>query len=88
MRFGPRRPSLRKKIAARTSIKRLVRHSLGLKAPRGMGWLTNPKRAAYNRLYNRTTFSVGRTKPSRHSTGCSVLVLELALLGFLALRAL
>jgi len=31
------------------------RHSLGFKAPRGWGWLTNPKRAAYNRIYNRTT---------------------------------
>ena len=29
--------------------------SLGLKAPRGWGWITNPKKAAYNRVYNRTT---------------------------------
>jgi Topoisomerase DNA binding C4 zinc finger len=28
---------------------------MGLKAPRGFGWFTNPKRAAYNRIYNRTT---------------------------------
>jgi hypothetical protein len=55
MRFGLRRPSLRKRIAARTSWKRVVRHSLGLKAPRGWGWLTNPRRAAYNRVYYRTT---------------------------------
>ena len=55
MKFGIRTPSLRKRIAARTSLKRVVRHSLGLKAPRGWGWLTNPRRAAYNRLYNRTT---------------------------------
>jgi len=34
MRFGPRRPSFRKRIAARTSWKRYVRHSLGVKAPR------------------------------------------------------
>jgi hypothetical protein len=56
MKFGFRTPSLRKRIAARTSIKRYVRHSLGFKAPRGWGWLTNPKRAAYNRVYNRTSF--------------------------------
>jgi hypothetical protein len=37
-----------------------VRHSFGLKAPRGYGWLTNPKRAAYNRVYNRTTVGLGR----------------------------
>jgi hypothetical protein len=58
MRFGPRRFSLRKRIAARTSVKRFVRHSLGVKAPRGYGWLTNPKRAAYNRVYNRVTFDL------------------------------
>lgn len=56
MKFGPRIPSLRKRIAARTSPARFIRHSLGLKAPRGWGWLTNPKKAAYNRIYNRTTF--------------------------------
>jgi len=55
MKFGPRIPSLKKRIAARTSPARFVRQSLGLKAPRGWGWLTNPKRAAYNRVYNRTT---------------------------------
>jgi hypothetical protein len=55
VKFGFRAPSLRKRIAARTSWKRVVRHSLGLKAPRGYGWLTNPHRAAYNRVYSRTT---------------------------------
>jgi len=35
----------------------MVRHRLGLKAPRGWGWLTNPRRAAYNRVYSRTTIS-------------------------------
>ncbi|KVP17265.1 hypothetical protein [Burkholderia ubonensis] len=57
MKFGIRKPSITKSIAARTSPARFVRHSLGLKAPRGWGWLTNPKRAAYNRVYSRTTFS-------------------------------
>jgi hypothetical protein len=59
MKFGFRKPSIRKRIAARTSWKRVVRHSLGLKAPRGWGWLTNPRRAAYNRIYNRTTVGCG-----------------------------
>jgi len=57
MKFGIRKPSLRKSIAARTSPARFVRHSLGLKAPRGWGWLTNPRKAAYNRVYSRTTVS-------------------------------
>ena len=55
VRFGFRLPSISKRIAARTSLKRYVRNSLGLKAPRGWGWLTNPRKAAYNRVYNRTT---------------------------------
>ena len=55
VKFGFRVPSLTKRISARTSLKRYVRNSLGLKAPRGWGWLTNPRKAAYNRVYNRTT---------------------------------
>lgn len=58
MKFGPRIPSLSKRIAARTSPARLIRHSLGLKAPRGWGWLTNPRKAAYNRVYNCTSFGL------------------------------
>ncbi|MCY1714480.1 hypothetical protein [Caproiciproducens galactitolivorans] len=58
MKFGMRKPSLKKSIAARTSVKRYVRHSLGLKAPRGYGWITNSKKAAYNRVYHRTTFGL------------------------------
>lgn len=69
MKFVFRTPSLKKRIAARTSWKRVARHSLGLKVPRGWGWLTNPRRAAYNRVYNRTT------------VGCAV-VLALSLASF------
>lgn len=57
MKFGIRTPSIRKSIAARTSVKRKVQNSLGLRAPRGWGWVTNPRRALYNRIYTRTTFS-------------------------------
>ena len=56
MRIGFRRPSLRKSIAARTSRRRFVRHRLGLEAPRGWGWVTNPRRALYNRISYRLTF--------------------------------
>ncbi|MEO8787461.1 MAG: hypothetical protein ABI378_10330 [Chitinophagaceae bacterium] len=55
MKFGFRIPSITKRIAARTSIKRAIRQNLGLKAPRGMGWITNPKRFAYNKIYNKTS---------------------------------
>lgn len=55
MKLGFRIPSLKKRLAARTSPARFIRHNLGFKAPRGMGWITNPQKAAYNRIYNRTT---------------------------------
>ena len=55
VRFGFRIPSLKKRLSARTSVRRALRHRAGLKAPRGWGWITNPKRAAYNRVYSRTT---------------------------------
>lgn len=90
MKFGFRTPSLKGRIAARTSVKRYVRHSLGLKAPRGWGWLTNPKKAAYNRVYNRTTVDPiklltgggrRRSKSSSSGVGCLVIIAILAVLG-------
>lgn len=58
MKFGPRKPSLNKRIAARTSIKRQIIHRAGLKMPRGYGWIRNPKKYMYNKVYNRTTFDI------------------------------
>ncbi|PBB16551.1 hypothetical protein [Mesorhizobium sp. WSM4313] len=57
MKFGIRKTSIKRSLAAPTSVKRMVEQQLGLKAPRGMGWITDPKRAAYNRAYDRTTVS-------------------------------
>jgi hypothetical protein len=80
VRFGFRIPSRRKRIAARTSIKRLVKNKFGLRAPRGWGWITNPRKAAYNRIYNRTT------------RGCVVLVIGMvvgvAAVGMVVARSL
>jgi hypothetical protein len=56
MKFGFRIPSLTKRIAARTSVKRVIRHNLGFKAPRGWGWITDPKKALYNKVYNKTSW--------------------------------
>lgn len=76
MKFGYRKPSLKKRIAARTSLKRVVRHNLGFKAPRGLGWLTNPKKAAYNKVYNNT------------SRGCMVVLIAFGGLLFLIVGVL
>ena len=76
MRVGFRIPSLAKRLAARVSIRRVLRHRFGLKAPRGWGWLMDPRRAVYNRIYQRTT------------VGCSVALVVapvLALTGVLSI---
>lgn len=65
MKIGFRVPSLKKRLSARTSVKRAARHRLGVKAPRGLGVVTNPKKAMYNRLYNRTTIGVGDLAPKQ-----------------------
>ena len=62
MKIGLRKPSLKKSIKARTTgrakraIKRKVIPGYGRK---GMGWLRDPKRAAYNAVYRRTTVGLG-----------------------------
>ncbi|MED1850368.1 hypothetical protein P4V33_01750 [Brevibacillus borstelensis] len=58
MKFGLRKPSLKKRISARTSPKRQLVHRAGLKMPRGWGWLRSPKKYAYNKVYTRTTFDI------------------------------
>jgi hypothetical protein len=72
MKFGFRTPSIRKRLAARTSWKRVVRHRLGVKMPRGFGWFSNPRKAAYNRVYNRVTVSPIPRMSSRRSYRWSV----------------
>ena len=59
MKFGFRIPSITRRIAARTSVKRIVQNELGLKAPRGCGWITNPHKFVYNKIYNKTTVGSG-----------------------------
>jgi hypothetical protein len=58
MKFGIRKPSLKKRISARTSLKRQIVHRAGLKMPKGYGWLRNPKKYAYNKVYNKTSFDI------------------------------
>ena len=61
MKFGIRKPSLKRSIKARTTgrakraVKRAVIPGYGKK---GMGWIKNPKKAAYNKIYKKTTASI------------------------------
>lgn len=61
MKFGLRTPSLKRSLKARTTgrakkaIKKAVIPGYGKK---GMGWVKNPKKAMYNKVYKKTTFSL------------------------------
>lgn len=61
MKFGLRTPSLKRSFKARTTgrakraLKRALIPGYGKK---GMGWIRDPKKAAYNKIYNKTTFSI------------------------------
>ena len=61
MKFGIRTPSLKKSLKARTTgrakraLKKAVIPGYGKK---GSGWLKDPQKAAYNKVYKKTTFSL------------------------------
>ena len=60
MKVGMRKPSIKKSISARTTgkakrkFKKAVIPGYGQK---GTGFIKNPKKAMYNKVYNKTTFS-------------------------------
>lgn len=61
MKFGLRKPSIKKSLKARTTgkLKRKVKSTVNpFYGKRGVGWLRNPKKAAYNKVYNKTSIGV------------------------------
>ena len=61
MKYGVRKPNIKKSIKARTTgkVKRQVKKAVNpLYGKKGMGIVNDPKKAAYNAVYNRTTVGV------------------------------
>lgn len=61
MKIGMRKPSIKKSIKARATgrAKRAVKSAVNpLHGKKGIGWVNNPKKAAYNKVYNKTSFSI------------------------------
>lgn len=59
--MGYRKPSVKKSFSARTTgkIKREIKKSVNpLYGKSGMGYINDPKKAIYNKVYNKTTSSV------------------------------
>lgn len=60
MKFGVRRPNLKNSIKARTTgrIKRAAKRNVNpLYGKKGMGFINNPKKAIYNKVYNKTSIN-------------------------------
>lgn len=61
MKIGFRTPSLKKSFKARTTsnYKRQLKSAIDpTYGKKGVGWIKNPKKALYNKIYNKTTRSI------------------------------
>lgn len=61
MKFGMRRPSIKRSLKARTTgkLKRAMKKQLiPFYGKKGSGWFKSPKKALYNKVYKKTTFGI------------------------------
>lgn len=61
MKIGIRKPSIKKSLKARTTgkLKRALKSEIiPLYNQKGTGIIKNPKKAVYNKVYKKTTFSI------------------------------
>lgn len=88
MKTGIRKPNIKKSVKARTTgkVKRAVKSSVNpMYGKKGTGVITDPKKAAYNAVYNRTTVDArpdleGKSESVDANTlGCAVLAFIVAL---------
>nr|DAJ71214.1 MAG TPA: hypothetical protein [Caudoviricetes sp.] len=59
MKIGFRTPNLKKRISARTTgaLKRKIKKAINpFYGKKGIGMISNPKKALYNKVYNKVTF--------------------------------
>lgn len=63
MKVGLRKINLKTRLKAKTTgkLKRTIKKSINpLYGKKGMGYINNPKKAVYNKVYNKTTFSADK----------------------------
>ena len=63
MKYGIRTPNINKRISARTTgkITRTINKAVNpLYGKKGMGFINDPSKAIYNKVYNKTTISVDK----------------------------
>lgn len=72
MKYGIRKPNIKKSIKARTTgkMKRNLKKSVNpLYGKKGIGFINDPKKAAYNAVYSRTTFGISDVPIGVTNTG-------------------
>lgn len=77
MKFGVRKPSLTRMLKARTTgrLKRAVKKEFDpFYGKKGMGYIKNPKRALYNKVYHQTTVSAKDAFASKQPTEHQVIM--------------
>nr|DAI32971.1 MAG TPA: hypothetical protein [Caudoviricetes sp.] len=86
MKIGLRTPNIKKRISARTTgaINRKIKTGTSpLYGQKGVGWVKNPKRAAYNSLYNKITFGFGADEGCLFGCGCVSIIVFIAMMVFI-----
>lgn len=77
MKIGPRTPNIKKRVSARTTgaINRKIKKATSpYYGQKGAGWVKDPKRAIYNKVYNKTTFGIDDSDGCAYGCGCIIFV--------------
>ena len=75
MKIGIRKPSLKRSLKARTTgkLKRATKRAINpVYGKKGMGFVTNSKKAVYNKVYNKTTVGLSDISKSSSNSKSSV----------------
>ena len=77
MKLGPRTPNIKTRVSARTTgaINRKVKRATSpYYGQKGAGLVKDPERAAYNKVYNQTTFSAEDAESCGYGCGCLIFI--------------
>ena len=81
MKYGMRTPNINKRISARTTgkITRTMNKAVNpLYGKKGMGFINDPSKAVYNKVYNKTTTSIDNIIDGTFGTILMLIVIIIA----------
>lgn len=83
MKIGIRNPNIERSVKARTigKVNRKVKGTINpLYGKNGMGYINNPKKAIYNKFYNKTSTSITQSFIPKKEDGILVGIIKLCFL--------